>query len=291
MQFNTLPRHLVSAGAVGALALSALVLAPAAQAAPASTAYECGIAGVAGPYAVSIVTDLPGLPTAGINAGMAVPADLLGVTNKVTVPKAAYQTIVGLGYTTIGMPAFALNVGEETVGATGLSVPATTFVASTDGTTYSADVNGKNAAFNAPATGTYAVTTPSAFALHATKADGSAIDIPCTLKAGTAPGTVETITTTANAATVKAKAKKVAAGKTAKVKVTVAADNVVPSGNIIAKIGSKKVAKGALDAKGKVVLKIKAKALKASKNKVKLSYAGDDYTAKSNSKVVVKVAS
>ena len=94
----------------------------------------------------------------------------------------------------------------------------------------------------------------------------------------------------ANAATVTGKAKKVTIGKKAKVKVKVAADNEIPSGKVIAKIGSKQVGKGMLDAKGKAVVTIKAKALKAGKNKVKLSYAGDDFTSAGKSMFVVTVA-
>lgn len=288
MQINTLPRRLASAGAVGALAAVALVPATA-QAAPATTAYTCGIPNLAGPYDVSIVTDVPGLPTTGIGAGTDVPADLLAVTNKVTVPKAARDLMAGGGYTTINIPDFTLTAGTEGVAATGMTVATASFVASADGATYTADVNGKNAAFNAPATGTHAVQTPAKFALQAVKADGSAVSIPCELKAGTVAGTVASVTTTANAATVTAKAKKVAAGQKATVKVKVAADNELPTGKLVAMIGAKKVGKAALDAKGKAVLSIKAKALKAGNNKVKISYPGDDYTAKGKGKVVVKV--
>lgn len=123
----------------------------------------------------------------------------------------------------------------------------------------------------------------------ATLGNGSNAEFVCTGTA--APTSVGSITVAANAATVRAKAtsKKIKAGKTAKVKVTVSADNEVPTGKVVAMIGKKKVGKGTLNARGKTVLKIKAKKLKVGKNKIKFSYAGDDFTAAGKSKVVVKV--
>ena len=85
------------------------------------------------------------------------------------------------------------------------------------------------------------------------------------------------------------KAKKVATGKNAKVKVKVTAPNEDPTGKVRAKIGTKQVAKGTIDASGKVTLTIKARKLKVGKNKVKLSYVGDDFTAPGKTKVIVRV--
>lgn len=285
-------RRLGAVAAAGALSAGALVAlaAPTATAATASTTYTCGITGVAGPYNVTVATDVPGLPTF-VPAGLDVPAGLLTVTNKVTIPKAARDLFVGLQVTKIDLPDVALNVGEESVGATGLTAATTQFVASADGTTYSADINGQNAAFNAPASGTNNVTQPEKFTIHATRADGSTADVPCTLAAGSVPGVIASVTTAENeSTTVATPTKKVTPlGKQTKLKVVVEAANEVPTGKVKVMKGKKVLGKGTLNAKGKVKVTLK-KALPAGKTKVKVKYLGDDYTEKStDKKVVIKV--
>jgi hypothetical protein len=286
---HTASRRLGAVVATGALSAGALVAmtAPAAQAAPATTNYSCGITGLVGPYIVTITTDVPGLPTF-VPAGLDVPAGLLNVTNKVTIPKAARDTFVGLQVTKVDLPDVALDAGDESVGVTGLTAATSQFVASADGTTYSADLNGKNAAFNAPAQGTHLVTQPERFTIRATKADGSTADVPCTLAAGAVPGVIASVTTAENPSTTKAKpTKKVTPlGQKTKVKVVVAAENEVPTGTVKVKLGSKVLGKGTLNSKGKVKVTLK-KALPKGKTVVKVLYRGDKYTESSRDKKVV----
>lgn len=289
---HTSTRRLGAAVAATALSAGALVAvsAPAAQAAPATTIYSCGITGVAGPYNVTVTTDVPGLPTF-VPAGLDVPAGLLNVTNKVTIPKAARDLFVGLSVTKVDLPDMALIVGDESVNAIGLTAATSQFVASADGTTYSADINGQNAAFNAPAQGTNNVTQPEAFTIRATRADGSTADVPCALAAGSIPGVIASVTTAENQSTTTGKsAKKVTPlGKRAKVKVVVEADNEVPSGKVKVMKGKKVLGKGSLNSKGKVTVTLK-KALPKGKTVVKVLYSGDDYTESSrDKKVVIKV--
>jgi hypothetical protein len=286
---HTASRRLGAAVAATALSAGALVTiaAPAANAAPATTIYSCGITGVAGPYNVTVTTDVPGLPTF-VPAGLDVPAGLLNVTNKVTIPKAARDLFVGLSVTKVDLPDMALTVGDESVLATGLTAATSQFVASSDGTTYSADINGKNAAFNAPAQGTNAVTQPEKFTIRATRSDGSTADVPCTLAAGSVPGVIASVTTAENVSTTKGKpAKKVTPfGKKTKVKVVVTADNEVPSGVVKVQKGKKVLGKGTLNSKGKVTVTLKKK-LPKGKTVVKVLYRGDDYTESSRDKKVV----
>jgi hypothetical protein len=286
---HTATRRLGAVVATGALSAGALVgmTAPAANAAPATTTYSCGIPTIAGPYNVVVTTDVPGLPTF-VPAGLDVPAGLLNVTNKVTIPKAARDLFVGLQVTKVDILDMALTVGDESVAATGLTAATSQFVASADGSTYSADINGVNAAFNAPAQGTNPVLQPEKFTIHATRADGSTADVPCSLAPGSVPGAIATVTTAENASTTKAKpTKKVTPlGQKTKIKVVVAADNEVPSGIVKIKKGSKLVGKGTLNAKGKVKITLK-KALPKGKTVVKALYRGDDYTESSRDKKVV----
>ncbi len=126
---------------------------------------------------------------------------------------------------------------------------------------------------------------PSTYKLVATLGNGSNAEFVCTSTA--APTSVGSVTVEKNASTITAKVAKVKAGKTAKIKVKVVAPNEVPTGKVVATIGAKKVAKGMLDAKGKVVLKVKAKFLKKATTKVKVSYAGDGFTTDSKVKTSI----
>lgn len=282
---HTSTRRLGSAVAATALGAGALVAmaAPAANAGVATNSYSC-VNAVAGTIPVAVATDVTLPPTA--PAGFDVPADLLDVKNKVTIPNQAKALFTQFGVTKVDMTDFKLTLGEGLVGAGSLAVAPAAFVDNGNGTS-TADINGKNAAFVTPAAGTYVVSAPATYKLIATLGNGSNAEFVCNSVA--APTSVGSVTVAANESTTTGKAKKVATGKKAKVKVKVAAANEVPTGKVVAKIGSKQVAKGMLDVNGKVVLTIKPNKLKVGKNNVKISYAGDDYTATSKVKVVVKV--
>lgn len=293
MKFNTLAGRALALGAVSAVTLGGLAtVAPAANAAPVTTTYTCGNA-VTGPFDAKVETDLPelaGLVTSGtpINAGADVPADFLSVTNKVTISAQTHGLFAFVGATEVSIPDFAVSLGETKVSATGIKATAASFTQAAD-TTYSAQLDGKNAAFEIPAVGTYNATPPAEFTLRATKADGGNVDVPC--KAAVAPSTaISSVDVTANEATVTAKAKnkKVAAGTDVRLKVKVAADNETPTGKVKLTVKGKKVGKGVLE-NGKVKVVVKAKKLKVGKNKIVVSYAGDDYTEAGKAKVKIKV--
>jgi hypothetical protein len=291
MKSLVLPRRALATGAVSALALGGTVLAAPAQAAPATTTYTCSstIAGV-GPYDVTVTTDVPGVPATPLAAGADIPANFLNVTNHVTIPAQMYGLFGFLQVTKVELADFAVSLGTASIGtSTPLTASSSSFTPS--GATFVADINGKNAAFELPAAGTNTVLAPASFKVNGYKADGSPSGtLTCAVKTGTTAGTIGSVTTVKNAATLTAKAKKVAAGKPAKVKVKVAAPNQTPTGKVVAKIGAKKVGKGVLNAKGKATVKVKAKFLTKAKNKVTLFYKGDGFTEAAKGKVFVKVA-
>lgn len=283
MQITALPRQIAAAGAVGALAFSALAIAPAANAGVATNNYLC-VNAVAGTVPVNVVTDVTLPPEA--PAGFDVPADLLDFKNKVTISNADKGKFAAFGVTKVDMTDFKLTVGDIAVGAGSLAVTPAAFVDNGNGTS-TADVNGKNAAFTTPAAGTYVISAPAAFKLLATLSNGAVAEFACNSTA--APTSVGSVVIDDNESITTAKARAVDAGMPAKVKVKVVAPNEVPTGKVIAQIGSKRIAKGLLNAKGRVVLKVKAKFLKSGSNKVKIKYLGDDYTGTSKTKVFVKV--
>jgi len=268
----------LAAAAVSAVALGgAVVAASPAQAAPATNSYSC--ASPAGTFTVGVTTDVPMLPPTA-PAGFDVPAEFLDVTNKVTIPKEAYDLFTGFGVTEMDMTDYRLTLGEQTVGATRLAVAPSAFTANPDGT-YSADVNGKNAAFEAPAAGSYPATAPQAFKIVA-KLESGAVDIACTATA--APTSIGNLEVVKNTPEVKVKVKK----NGAKVVVKVKADNQDPTGKVVAKVNKKKL-KGQIDENGKLVLAVKPKFLKPGNNKVKATYKGDDYTEKATEKTTFMV--
>lgn len=277
---HTATRRLGAVAAAGALSAGALVAmtAPVANAGVASNGYSC-VNPVVGTIPVGVVTDVTLPPTA--PAGFDVPADLLDVKNKVTIPNQAKAQFTAYGVTKVDMTDFRLTLGEGSVGASSLAVAPSAFVDNGNGTS-SADINGKNAAFSTPAAGTYVISAPATYKLFATLSNGANAEFVCTATA--APTSVGSVTVEKNTSTVTAKAAKVMKGRTAKVKVKVVAPNEVPTGKVVAKVGTKKVAKGVLNAKGKVVLKIKPKFLKKATTKVKVTYAGDGFTTKGKAK-------
>jgi hypothetical protein len=283
---HTASRRLGAVAATSALTAGALVAltAPAATAGVATNNYSC-VNAVAGTIPVNVVTDVTLPPTAA--AGFDVPADLLDVKNKVTIPNQAKALFTQFGVTKVDMTSFQLTLGEGTVGAGALTVAPAAFVDNGNGTS-TADVNGKNAAFSTPAAGTYAVNAPATYTLVATLGNGATAEFACTNAA--APTAVGSVTIDKNASTTEATpAKKVTPlGKKTKLKVVVAADNEVPTGTVTVMLGKKTVGKGVLNAKGKAKIALK-KALPAGKTKVKVLYPGDDFTEKSKDKVVIRV--
>ncbi len=108
---HTASRRLGAFAAAGALSAGALVAlaAPAANAGIATNAYNC-VNAVAGTIPVSVVTDVTLPPTA--PAGFDVPADLLDVKNKVTIPNQAKALFTSFGVTSVDMTDFKLTLGD-----------------------------------------------------------------------------------------------------------------------------------------------------------------------------------
>ena len=291
MSLNPTLRRTLAAGAASAVALGGVVaMASTASAGVATNTYSCSNPAIGGgqPFPVTVATDVTLPPTA--PAGFDVPANLLEMKNKVTIPAQVAQTLGQFQVKSLDLNDYKLTLADGKVGAGSLVTTPAAFTADAGGQTYSAQVDGKNAAFTTPKAGTYAVTAPTAFKVVATLSNDATTDLACTL--GTAPTSVGSVTIEVNPATITAKAakKKFPKGKVAKVKVTVKAGSMAPTGQVKAQIGKKMVGKGTLNDAGKTVIKIKPKFLKPGKNKVKLSYAGDDYSSASKAKVVVKVA-
>lgn len=293
MKFDTLTRRAAAAGAASALVAGALVAATgtAAQAAEVDNTYTCE-----GTTAFPVTmtggsATLDGLP--GAPAGWDVAAGLLqDLSLTFTVPDAVLAQMAALNIDRMAVPDFAATFGATEVGVDGVEGAVADMVDNGNGT-HSFSVVGINRAFEVPAAGTHDVVSPAAFTIDAYQAGGTdpVISVPCAIASNDTPGVWrEDLTVTKNDSTTTARAKDatIKKGETARIVVKVAAPNETPSGKVVLKKGAKTLAKGTLDATGKVVLKAK-KGLTVGKNKLTVKYAGDGYTNKSNAKLVVKV--
>lgn len=284
-------RHLTArttvAGISTVLAAGALVgvTGTAANAAAVTNTYTCSIGTLySGDFALTVDGSLP-VPQ--YWAGAAVPAGLLNVTAKSTVPADAAPLLASLGYTGAKSDDFAFDLS-----GTKVSVPLTgNFVAAGGSTTWNA--TGANTAFTTPAPGTASAILPSTFTLVTTGGTGQPATLNCVLKTGEAAKTLASIDLLQQASAVTApKSVKAKQGKPAKVKVSVKSTSLntaIASGNVVAKEGKKTVGKGKLNSKGVAVLKL-SKKLKPGKHKVKISYAGTPSIKGSTAKTTVKVA-
>ena len=66
-------------------------------------------------------------------------------------------------------------------------------------------------------------------------------------------------------------------------------DAVAATGKVTAWVGKKKVGKATLNKKGKAKIVVKGKKLSTGKNKVKITFDGDDYNGAAKGKVKIKV--
>lgn len=293
MKFTTPARRVLAAGAVSALAAGTLVTTTAttASAAPISNDYICQ--GSTGPFPMNLSSDIPIIDpliaAGGIGAGTDVVAGFLDVTNTVTVPTAVITGLAGNGITRVEAPGFAGTFGGEVVSVDGVGADVADADDQENGfSTLQAD--GVNAAFEAPAAGSYDVVSPTSVTLIAKNAQGDLVtQVPCVLAEGETAGSYGTVPvskndSTSNAKTTKKKFKK---GTAASIRVKVSAENETPGGQVLLKKKSKTLAKGKLNNKGIVVLKTKA--LKVGQTKLKTVYKGDGYTEPSSDTVTVKV--
>ncbi|WP_344145851.1 Ig-like domain repeat protein [Nocardioides koreensis] len=278
-------RRIAVSGVATAIAAGALVGASstAANAAiGADATYTCDVAG--NPAQLPVHVDVPLLPGSA-NAGTMIPAGLLQATTTVGIP-AEVAAILGAYQVTGGtIDDFGMLVGDTTAPA---PLTFSSFAAGTDPGSLVASTLGVNQVFALPKAGTYDITLPKAFTFMPTTAAGPlGVPVACT---SDAPGKLASIRIDKNASATTAKAPaKITKGSVAKVTTKVASLNdatPVPTGKVVAKLGSKTVGKGTLKA-GKAVLKL-AK-LPLGKDKVVLKYAGDAYTAASKTKSVIKV--
>jgi len=284
MNVSRMGRRLATAGVASALAAGALVGASttAANAAFEGTStYTCNVAGT--PVPMPMTASVPILlPTA--NAGMIIPPNLLDVSTVLTIPAAVAGQLTTLGVTGGTVQDFGMLVGDSPAPA---PLTLTGLTPNADGSVAAAAA-GKNAQFTLPAAGTYDITLPKSFTFVPSTASGPLpFSVPCTTDA---PAKLSSVVLNKNGSVTDATAPaKIRKGTTAKVTSTVASVNdftPAPTGKIVAKLGTKTVGTGTVKA-GKAVMKI-AK-LPVGKDKLKIKYLGDSYTAPSGDTVVINV--
>lgn len=280
MNLRRLTARTAVAGVATAVAAGALVGigATAANAVENTTTYACTAAGSpVGDFALKVSTPVVP-PTA--TAGQSFPPGLLSLDATVTIPATLAPTLGGAGVNGGRVDDYAAMLGTTAIKAPlkfGAPAPNPDGSVTMKGT-------GANEAFTLPASGTYKVQLPSSFVFTPTTAAGDfPVTVACT---SAAPGDLGSIEITKAPSTLKAKVKK--AGKKYQVTVKVKGDEnqaELPTGKVTAKYGKKKVTKKV--ANGKAVIKL-PKA--AAGKKVKISYSGDDYVAKSKTSVKIKKA-
>ena len=284
MKFAHLTSRLAAGGVATVLATAGLVGATgsSASAAVVSTTYTCSAAGNS--FQVPVTVDIALLP-ATAPAGFPVPAGLLGFNSTVTVPATLQGALDLLTATGAKSDDFGTSFGDQVAKAPVKWDTKTPGATPADPTVYSG--KGANGAFTLPKAGTYAVNMPKQFTVAATKADGStAITATCT---SATPSQIGTIVLSKQASKVKAKAPKSAkAGAVVSVKGKVTNEYVKTggpeaTGKILIKDGKKTVGKGKLK-KGKFVVKVKG--LAVGSHKLTVSYKGDSFTDKGESKVL-----
>jgi hypothetical protein len=279
-------RRLATAGIASALAAGALVGASttAANAAFEGTStYTCNVAGT--PVPMPMTASVPILPPTA-NAGMIIPPNLLDVSTALTIPAAVASQLGTLGVTGGTVNDFAMLIGDA--GSAPAPLTVTGFAAGTEVGSLIATATGKNSQFSLPAAGTYDITLPKTFTFTPTTAAGPLpFTVPCTTDA---PAKLSSVVLNKNGSITDATAPaKIRKGTTAKVTSVVSSVNdftPAPTGKIVAKLGTKTVGTGTVKA-GKAVMKV-AK-LPVGKDKLKIKYLGDSYTAPSGDTVVIKV--
>ncbi len=289
MNVMTTTRRLAATGAAAALAAAALVgvTSSAANATPVTNSYTCSNASFGlGPWTVGLLSDAPGIEGfPQVPAGFDAPGGLLTLTNTFTIPDSAYDTLAGNGVEDISFPDFAGSFGPNPVGVTGMTAKVSEMTDNGDGT-HSFQSDGLNAAFEAPAAGTYDVLSPASFTLSATVPGLGAVPVSCVLTEGTAAGAYTTIMVVKNASTTTGKpvARTLKTTKAAKMKVTVAAGNEVPTGKVIVKEGTQKLGSAMLNDLGKATVTMGK--LSKGKHTVKVVYKGDGYTLAGSSEKI-----
>jgi len=285
MNVSRMTRRIAVSGVATAIAAGALVGAAstAANAVTADGSYTCTIPGM-DPAVFPLHLDVPILPPTA-NAGTLIPAGLLQATTTLTIPASAAGALGTYGVTGGTISDFGMLVGSTTAPAP------LTFTSFTDGTEVGSKVastQGSNTPFSLPKAGTYDVTLPAAFSFVPTTANGPLpISVPCTTAT---PTKLASIRLDKNLTSMAAKAPtSIKKGSAAKVVTTLASLNQgtpVPTGKVVAKLGTKTVGTGTLS-NGRAVLKLVK--LPVGKDKVSVKYAGDGFTAANKVPVTIKV--
>lgn len=285
MSISHVTKRLAITGVVTALAAGTMVAGTAstANAAPASGIYTCQVP-LLGPTDFPVSLDAPGLPTT-VPAGLPVPAGLLPVNVVMGAPASVAGLLNTLGVTGGNSPDFAMLLAGSPVPVSGLNVMS--IVPQGDGSAL-LNATGSNGAFTTPVPGVYDLTLPAAFTLQPTGASPLPA-LPCATKDGADPVSYTTITVVKQTGAISAKAvTKVKKGKKAKVPTTVAGQyGNVPTGKVVAKMGSKTVGTGNLNSVGKTVITMKKMSL--GKHKITLKYLGDLMTNPATKQIIVKV--
>lgn len=287
MSISHVTKRLAITGVVTALAAGTMVAGTAstANAAPASGIYTCQVP-LLGPIDFPVSLDAPGLPTT-VPAGLPVPAGLLPVNVVMGAPASVAGLLTTLGVDGGTSSDFAMLLAGSPVPVSGLNV--TSIVPQGDGSAL-LNASGSNGAFTTPAPGAYDLTLPSAFTLAPSVAGVPlGATLPCATKDGADPVSYTTITVVKQTGAISAKAvTKVKKGKKAKVPTTVAGQyGNVPTGKVVAKMGSKTVGTGNLNSAGKTVITMKKMSL--GKHKISLKYLGDLMTNPATKQISVKV--
>ncbi len=286
MNLRSLATRTAAAGAVSALAAGALigVSTTAANAATVTDTYTCVMTGVySGNFDMTVSGELP-VPQ--YWAGAAVPAGLVNLTASATVPADAAALLGGAGVTGAKSDDYALTLGNGSV-----PIPISGNFAS-DGTTTTWQASGSNLDFVTGDPGVVDGFLPMSFTLQPTKADGTTFgSLTCTVT-DAAPAEIVTdfpLLRQSSETVVTPTVIKVKKGKVAKIPATVSSTSMggPVTGKVVAKEGTKTLAKGTLKA-GKVTLKL-PKTLKLGKHKVTVKYLGIPSVKGSSDKVVVKV--
>lgn len=278
MNLRRLTARTAVAGVATAVAAGALVgvSATAANAVENTTAYACtALGGPVGDFSLKISTPvIP--PTA--TAGQSIAAGLLNFDVAVTIPPGAGAMMKNANVNGGRIDDYAATLGTSSIKAP-ITFGTPTYAADNSATMTGVGANG---AFTLPASGTYKVQLPAAFTFTPTNAAG---DLPVTVACTTAaPGDLGSVEVTKAPSTLKAKAKK--SGKKYKLNVVVKGDpNQVdlPTGKVTAKVGKKKITKTVKSGKAVLVLP-----KSAAGTKVKVTYSGDGYVAKSKTTVKIK---
>ncbi|MDN4171515.1 hypothetical protein QWY28_01020 [Nocardioides sp. SOB77] len=278
-------RRVAVAATSAAVAGTALVGATTgtAHAATVTTDYTCSLGTLySGTFPLTVTGDLP---VDQYWAGAAVPAGLLNVTAKATVPADAAGLLAAAGVDGAEARDFAFEVGTASA-----PVPlAGDFTTENNVTTWNGA--GKNGTFVTPnpTSAPVAVVLPDAFTLTTKQGDEDSAELACTVAEGVTPGTVDTIgfiKQTDTSVAVAKKTIKVKKGKAVVVPVT-ATSNAAPTlGKVVATKGAKKLGQATLK-NSKANLKLGK--LPVGTHKVVVKLVGTPALQAATTKVTIKV--